>query len=68
MISFDFSNCVADSQAQVYGFGSGKRGQLGCSEKKIGTTNVPQVALGLKDVEIMDIYANGDHSVALSGK
>ncbi|KAK7274714.1 hypothetical protein RIF29_15811 [Crotalaria pallida] len=51
---------------QVYGFGSGKRGQLGVSKDKIKSINLPQVMSGLEDVEIAQIAANGDHSAALS--
>ncbi|CAK7336849.1 unnamed protein product [Dovyalis caffra] len=51
---------------QVYGFGSGKRGQLGISRDKIKSVNLPQVTCGLEDVEIVSINANGDHSAAIS--
>ncbi|XP_059648896.1 ultraviolet-B receptor UVR8 [Cornus florida] len=54
------------SRDQVYGFGSGKRGQLGICKDKIGSINVPQVTLGLGHVKITSICANGDHSAALS--
>ncbi|CAK9137071.1 unnamed protein product [Ilex paraguariensis] len=50
----------------VYGFGSGKRGQLGTSNDKIRSSSVPQITLGLEDVKIVSIRANGDHSAALS--
>ncbi|CAN0925853.1 Ultraviolet-B receptor UVR8 [Linum grandiflorum] len=49
---------------QVYGFGSGKRGQLGVSVK---SASLPRVTLGFEDVEIVSVSANGDHSAALSG-
>ncbi|CAN1151391.1 Ultraviolet-B receptor UVR8 [Linum perenne] len=48
---------------QVYGFGSGKRGQLGVSVK---SASLPRVASGFEDVEVASISANGDHSAALS--
>ncbi|KAL5826515.1 hypothetical protein ACOSQ3_018364 [Xanthoceras sorbifolium] len=51
---------------QVYGFGSGKRGQLGISTERIKSVSIPQVINGFEDVEIVDISANGDHSAALS--
>lgn len=51
---------------QVYGFGSGKRGQLGISRDKIKSINLPQVTCGLEDVQIVSISANGDHSAAIS--
>ncbi|XP_057949182.1 ultraviolet-B receptor UVR8 isoform X2 [Malania oleifera] len=54
------------SRDQVYGFGSGKRGQLGVSKARMGKINLPQVTLGLDDVEIVSICTNGDHSAALS--
>lgn len=53
---------------QVYGFGSGKRGQLGISTDKVKSASLPQITLGLTDVKIISINANGDHSAALSGK
>ncbi|KAI4328375.1 hypothetical protein L6164_020732 [Bauhinia variegata] len=51
---------------QVYGFGSGKRGQLGVSKDRIKSINLPQVVSGFEDVKIVEIAANGDHSAALS--
>lgn len=53
---------------QVYGFGSGKRGQLGVSKDRIKIVNLLKVVSGFDNVEIIDIAANGDHSAALSGK
>lgn len=53
---------------QVYGFGSGKRGQLGVSMDNNRSISVPQATVGLEGVEIISIDANGDHSAALSGK
>lgn len=52
----------------VYGFGSGKRGQLGISTDKIKSTSLPQMTMGLENHKITSINANGDHSSALSGK
>ncbi|XP_073300379.1 ultraviolet-B receptor UVR8 isoform X1 [Primulina huaijiensis] len=51
---------------KVYGFGSGKRGQLGSSTGIVKSTSVPQATLCLTDFEIVSICANGDHSAALS--
>ncbi|KAK3223124.1 hypothetical protein Dsin_010149 [Dipteronia sinensis] len=51
---------------QVYGFGSGKRGQLGISTERIKSVSLPQVTNGFEDVEIVGISANGDHSAAIS--
>lgn len=51
---------------RVYGFGSGKRGQLGISKDKVRLINIPQATLGLEDVIIVSIHADGDHSAALS--
>lgn len=50
---------------QVYGFGSGKRGQLGVNDG-IKSVNVPRVVSGFEGVEIVEIAANGDHSAAVS--
>ncbi|KAI5437629.1 hypothetical protein KIW84_023660, partial [Lathyrus oleraceus] len=52
--------------SQVYGFGSGKRGQLGFSKDKIKLINLPKVVSGFEDVDIVGIAANGDHSASLS--
>ncbi|XP_027361319.1 ultraviolet-B receptor UVR8 isoform X2 [Abrus precatorius] len=51
---------------KVYGFGSGKRGQLGVSKDRIKSVNVPKVVSGFTDVKIVEIAANGDHSAAVS--
>ncbi|XP_057493669.1 ultraviolet-B receptor UVR8 isoform X2 [Actinidia eriantha] len=53
---------------RIYGFGSGKRGQLGISTEKIGSICRPQTTIGLEGVKIYSIHANGDHSAALSGR
>ncbi|XP_058195302.1 ultraviolet-B receptor UVR8 isoform X1 [Rhododendron vialii] len=53
---------------RVYGFGSGKRGQLGISEDKVGSICLPQTTTGLEDANILGINANGDHSAALSAE
>ncbi|XP_042496795.1 ultraviolet-B receptor UVR8 isoform X2 [Macadamia integrifolia] len=55
-----------DSEHPVYGFGSGKRGQLGFSEDRIRSCSLPQATFGFEDVKIINISANGDHSAALS--
>ncbi|GLT98353.1 hypothetical protein SLE2022_158620 [Rubroshorea leprosula] len=57
------TDCPGD---QVYGFGAGKRGQLGVSINNIKSINLPQVTCGLKDIKITAISANGDHSAAIS--
>ncbi|PSS28701.1 Ultraviolet-B receptor like [Actinidia chinensis var. chinensis] len=51
---------------RIYGFGSGKRGQLGISTEKIGSICLPQTTIGLEGIKICSIHANGDHSAALS--
>lgn len=51
---------------QVYSFGSGRRGQLGVSIEKVRSVSLPQTSSGLVGVEIVCLYANGDHSAALS--
>ncbi|GAB4839939.1 hypothetical protein Ancab_020649 [Ancistrocladus abbreviatus] len=51
---------------QVYGFGSGKHGQLGVSTDKIKSSGLPLLCLGFENVNIMNITANGDHSAALT--
>ncbi|XP_076948220.1 ultraviolet-B receptor UVR8-like [Bidens hawaiensis] len=51
---------------QVYGFGSGKRGQLGISKEKVKLVSLPQHVSGLHKVSVTSIIANGDHSAALS--
>ncbi|CDP00277.1 unnamed protein product [Coffea canephora] len=50
---------------QVHGFGFGKRGQLGISNERLQSVSLPQTSLGLNDVKIVSVYANGDHSAAL---
>lgn len=52
----------------VYGFGSGKRGQLGMSMDKVKSSSLPQIIMGLETHKIIIIYANGDHSAVLSSK
>ncbi|KAF7809182.1 ultraviolet-B receptor UVR8 isoform X1 [Senna tora] len=54
------------SMNQVYGFGFGKRGQLGISKEKLKSVNIPEVLSGFEDKEIVEIAANGDHSAAVS--
>ncbi|PIA62479.1 hypothetical protein AQUCO_00200470v1 [Aquilegia coerulea] len=51
----------------IYGFGSGKRGQLGVSIDKVRKScNLPQIVAGFEEVEIANIIANGDQSAALT--
>ncbi|KAF9610200.1 hypothetical protein IFM89_021138 [Coptis chinensis] len=51
----------------LYGFGSGKRGQLGTSMDMISKSlNLPQVIFGFQQVSIARIIANGDQSAALT--
>nr|KYP54443.1 putative E3 ubiquitin-protein ligase HERC1 [Cajanus cajan] len=58
--------CYADCAGnQVYGFGSGKRGQLGVNDR-IKSVNVPRVVSGFEGVEIVEIAANGDQSATVS--
>ena len=52
----------------MYGFGLGKRGQLGVSKDKIRSLNLPQLWCGFEGMELVNIIANGDHSAVLSGK
>ncbi|GMH15329.1 hypothetical protein Nepgr_017170 [Nepenthes gracilis] len=51
---------------QVYGFGSGKRGQMGISRDKFKSLCHPQLSSGFEDAKIASITANGDHSAALT--
>ncbi|XP_009801857.1 ultraviolet-B receptor UVR8 isoform X1 [Nicotiana sylvestris] len=55
-----------DTEDLIYGFGSGKRGQLGISDDKQKSLSIPHVTLGLENVKIRIIAANGDHSAAIS--
>ncbi|KAJ8441301.1 hypothetical protein Cgig2_024813 [Carnegiea gigantea] len=55
-----------NSGHQVYGFGSGKRGQLGVSKDKIKSLNFPHLCSGFEGTELVNISANGDHSAALA--
>ncbi|GMI70698.1 SENSITIVE TO ABA 1 [Hibiscus trionum] len=50
----------------LYGFGSGKRGQLAISIDRIKSANTPEIIRGFDGVQIVTIAANGDHSAALS--
>lgn len=63
---FDDDDAVCSGN-QVYGFGAGKRGQLGIS-KKIQTINLPVLCSELEAAEIGGIAAGGDHSAALSSE
>lgn len=58
---------AGDSGDEVYGFGSGKRGQLGIS-KKIKAISVPERIYEFEGVKVTSIIANGDQSAALSGE
>lgn len=62
-----YDDDAGSSGVQVYGFGAGKRGQLGIS-KKTQSTNLPVLSLGLEAAEIVGIAAAGDHSAALSSE
>ncbi|KAG9448573.1 hypothetical protein H6P81_008538 [Aristolochia fimbriata] len=54
------------SDVSVYGFGLGRRGQVGLSTDKTKRSfSLPQVITGLEECEIVSIHANGDHSAAL---
>lgn len=53
---------------EVYGFGSGKRGQLGISKDKIKSISLPERIYGFEGVTITSIIASGDQSAALSGE
>ncbi|KAM5567097.1 hypothetical protein ABKV19_015290 [Rosa sericea] len=53
---------------EVYGFGSGKRGQLGISKDKIKSISLPERIYGLEGVKVTSIIANGDQSAALSAE
>ncbi|PHT34011.1 hypothetical protein CQW23_25811 [Capsicum baccatum] len=57
-----------DNEDIIYGFGSGKRGQLGISDDKHKSVSTPQVTLGFENVKIRSVTANGDHSAAISSK
>ncbi|KAF6164336.1 hypothetical protein GIB67_029219, partial [Kingdonia uniflora] len=57
------------STDKIYGFGSGKRGQLGFTMDKFTRSyNLPQVVAGVEDIDIVTITTNGDHSAALTSK
>lgn len=51
---------------EVYGFGSGKRGQLGISKDKIKSIGLPERIYGFEGVTITSIIASGDQSAAVS--
>lgn len=55
-----------DSGDEVYGFGSGKRGQLGISKDKIKSISLPERIYGFEGATITSIIASGDQSAALS--
>ncbi|KAL8161536.1 hypothetical protein V2J09_013025 [Rumex salicifolius] len=54
------------SEDRIYGFGSGKRGQLGVSNEKIRSQGIPHLCLGLEGNKVLSVWANGDHSSAIS--
>ncbi|KAB2084499.1 hypothetical protein ES319_A05G338100v1 [Gossypium barbadense] len=61
------SGFVSDGSGNLlYGFGSGKRGQLGISIDRIKSVNAPEIIRGFDDVQIITITANADHNAALS--
>ncbi|XP_044977261.1 ultraviolet-B receptor UVR8 [Hordeum vulgare subsp. vulgare] len=50
----------------VYGFGSGRRGQVGKSASKNQKIySIPRLIDGFPNCKIVNLYANGDHSAAL---
>ncbi|KMT07145.1 hypothetical protein BVRB_6g154730 isoform A [Beta vulgaris subsp. vulgaris] len=55
-----------NSGDKVYGFGSGKRGQLGICADKTTSVGIPKACSGFEGVEVVAINANGDQSAALS--
>ncbi|KAL9263480.1 Ultraviolet-B receptor UVR8-like protein [Drosera capensis] len=55
-----------DSVTKLYGFGYGKRGQLGVSKETTKFYAIPQLCLGLQGAKIVTVIANGDHSAALT--
>ncbi|KAI4342139.1 hypothetical protein MLD38_026796 [Melastoma candidum] len=57
---------TGESEFSVYGFGSCKRGQIGFSSSHAKSIGLPQHIRGIDGVEIVGLYANGDHSAALS--
>ncbi|KAK1263786.1 hypothetical protein QJS04_geneDACA018627 [Acorus gramineus] len=54
------------SENIVYAFGSGRRGQLGASLNGSRSSCLPVIVNELENHGIAHIYANGDHSAALS--
>ncbi|RXH79607.1 hypothetical protein DVH24_040754 [Malus domestica] len=56
-----YADAAGVSGDEVYGFGSGKRDQLGISKV------FPERTYGFEGVKIASIVANGDHTAALSG-
>lgn len=60
--------CTGHLKEQIYGFGSGKRGQLSVGMDNVKRLcNIPQIIYGFEDNEIASIAANGDQSAALTG-
>ncbi|XP_019705528.1 ultraviolet-B receptor UVR8 isoform X2 [Elaeis guineensis] len=58
---------AGSSGSLIYGFGSARHGQIGMLESRTQRShNFPKVIEGFENCEIVSIYANGDHSAALS--
>ncbi|XP_026665411.2 ultraviolet-B receptor UVR8 isoform X3 [Phoenix dactylifera] len=58
---------AGSSGSSIYGFGSGRHGQIGMFESGTQRShNFPKVIEGFENCEVVSIYANGDHSAALS--
>lgn len=58
---------TGSSGSLVYGFGSGRHGQIGMFESETQKShNFPKVIEGFENCEVVGIYANGDRSAALS--
>jgi alpha-tubulin suppressor-like RCC1 family protein len=54
---------------RVYGFGSNRHGQIGNnSSNSQKTCKFPEVAHGFQNCKVQAVFANGDHSTALTGK
>ncbi|XP_072951240.1 ultraviolet-B receptor UVR8 [Typha angustifolia] len=51
----------------IYGFGSGRHGQIGqCLSRAQRSYNCPEVIQGFGDCKFVGLFANGDHSAALT--
>lgn len=61
--------CFLVSGDLVYGFGSARHGQIGNSvSKPQKSCNLPEVIQGFGSCKIVGLFANGDHSAALTGR